>query len=56
MHLGGRLGGAILKRSLELNWLRPIRDSRALELTRAGEQGLREVFALAQSDLDVDTA
>ncbi|MBP1851016.1 ArsR/SmtB family transcription factor [Rhizobium halophytocola] len=56
MHLGGRLGAAILKRTKDLNWLRAGSSSRALDLTPAGERGLRDVFDIAQSDLAIDAA
>ena len=46
MHLGGRLGAALLERSIERHWVRPIKDSRALAITRDGEASLRKVFGL----------
>ena len=46
MHLGGRLGAAILAQSLRRHWIRPVRDSRALTVTRDGERGFHEVFGL----------
>src|SRR5690606_38662874 len=46
MHLGGRLGAALLAQSLRRHWLRPVRDSRALAVSRDGERGFHEVFGL----------
>jgi DNA-binding transcriptional ArsR family regulator len=51
MHLGGRLGAALLEKSIERNWVRPIKDSRALAITRDGETGLRKVFGIPADTL-----
>ncbi|PWW04405.1 ArsR family transcriptional regulator [Hoeflea marina] len=51
MHLGGRLGASLLARSIERGWVRTIRDSRALEVTRAGERGFTETFGIASEML-----
>lgn len=45
-HLAGRLGAALLDRSLALGWISPNADSRALRITRAGEAGFRGTFDL----------
>jgi DNA-binding transcriptional ArsR family regulator len=45
-HLGGRLGAALCRRSLELGWLAHVRDSRALALTASGRDGYRAVFGI----------
>lgn len=45
-HLAGRLGAALLDRSLALGWVARQADSRALRITRAGEGGFRTVFGL----------
>ncbi|MBC7284477.1 helix-turn-helix domain-containing protein [Hoeflea sp.] len=46
MHLGGRLGAALLAQALRRHWLRPIKESRALAITRDGERGIHEVFGV----------
>jgi len=45
-HLAGRLGAAILDRTLALGWVSRTAESRALRVTRAGEIGFSETFAL----------
>lgn len=47
MHLGGRLGASLLARSVERGWVRTIKESRALEITRAGERGFADTFGIA---------
>lgn len=47
MHLGGRLGASLLSRSLERGWVRTIKESRALDITRAGERGFADTFGVA---------
>lgn len=47
MHLSGRLGAALLNRTLFLGWLARTGDSRALRMTRAGEVGFQSTFELA---------
>jgi hypothetical protein len=46
MHRGGRLGAALLAQSIERHWVRPVRESRALTITRDGERGFHEVFGV----------
>lgn len=48
-HLAGRLGAALLDRSLDLKWVVRIPQSRTLRITREGETGFRNAFGL-QSD------
>ena len=43
-HLSGGLGRGLLDRLTELEWIRPSRSSRAVEITDAGSQGLRHTF------------
>ena len=43
-HISGALGAAILSRCQELKWIAPIRGSRALRLTLAGQQNLPRCF------------
>lgn len=45
-HIGGRVGQALMERTLELGWLARKNESRALRVTPAGEQGFREIFCL----------
>lgn len=45
-HIAGRVGAALLDRTLELGWLARRADSRALRITPAGSKGLREIFCL----------
>jgi DNA-binding transcriptional ArsR family regulator len=42
-HLGGALGAALSRRLFELDWLRQIPGSRAVEVTSLGKRRLREV-------------
>ncbi|WP_245593514.1 ArsR/SmtB family transcription factor [Azospirillum halopraeferens] len=46
-HLAGRLGAALLDRSLERGWILRCRDSRAVTVTAAGERAYAELFGLA---------
>jgi len=46
MHLGGRLGAALLTRSLELHWVRSVNGTRSLTLTRDGERGFHNQFGI----------
>ncbi|MBI1208073.1 MAG: metalloregulator ArsR/SmtB family transcription factor [Azospirillum sp.] len=46
-HLAGRLGLALLSRSLELGWVVPVSDSRALRITGAGHRGFVGRFGLS---------
>ncbi|MBX6366722.1 MAG: winged helix-turn-helix transcriptional regulator [Rhodospirillales bacterium] len=45
-HLAGRVGAALAARCFDLGWIERRRDSRALTITRAGEQGFAELFDL----------
>ena len=47
-HLAGAVGAALLHRTLELNWVKRQNDTRALAITRAGEQGFRKAFGIEQ--------
>ena len=46
-HIAGRVGQALMDRTLELGWLARRNDSRALRITPSGAQGFREIFCLA---------
>ncbi|WP_224003421.1 helix-turn-helix transcriptional regulator [Aureimonas sp. SA4125] len=43
-HLSGRLGAAILERTVELGWLARVPKSRTLRISGAGEKGFAETF------------
>nr|WP_137391907.1 helix-turn-helix transcriptional regulator [Rhodoligotrophos defluvii] len=45
-HLAGRLGAALLARFLDLAWVQPVADSRALKLTGTGEREIHIRFHL----------
>jgi hypothetical protein len=48
-HLAGRFGAALANRLFERKWLQRVAEGRALEVTRAGVNGLRDVFEIAWS-------
>lgn len=48
-HLAGAVGAALCEHCLERDWLRPTRDSRALDVTPAGRSALSAHFGI---DLD----
>ena len=43
-HLGGSVGAALAQRCFDLDWLKRMRESRALTLTPAGRRGLSDTF------------
>lgn len=45
-HIAGRVGAALLSRTLELDWIARRPESRALRITPAGERGLHDLFRL----------
>lgn len=45
-HLAGRLGAALLDRTLNLRWISRIPESRALRITQNGEIGFKNSFGL----------
>ena len=47
-HLAGRVGAALCTRAFELGWVERIKDSRAVVVTRAGQQGFAAAFGMAQ--------
>jgi DNA-binding transcriptional ArsR family regulator len=46
-HLSGALGRGLMERMIELGWIRPSTDSRAIHVTPAGQAGLVETFGIA---------
>ena len=45
-HIAGAVGAAILARALEHNWVRRVRDSRALDVTPPGREGFFATFGV----------
>ncbi|AIQ55476.1 ArsR/SmtB family transcription factor [Paenibacillus sp. FSL R7-0331] len=45
-HLAGALGNALLERLLELDWLRRLPETRAIQITAKGITGIAEIFSL----------
>jgi DNA-binding transcriptional ArsR family regulator len=45
-HLAGALGAALLGRVRDLNWVAPLRGSRALRITQAGLRGFEREFGV----------
>lgn len=45
-HLGGALGNALLERLLELNWIKRLPATRAIEVTPEGRRGFKETFSM----------
>jgi DNA-binding transcriptional ArsR family regulator len=43
-HLAGRLGAALMDRSLEIGWIARVPDSRAIRITSAGQKGFVKTF------------
>jgi DNA-binding transcriptional ArsR family regulator len=46
-HLAGSLGAALAARMFELGWVARVKRSRAVRVSDAGREGLRETFGLA---------
>ena len=46
-HLAGTVGAALAARAFELGWVERIKDSRAVAVTRAGQQGFATAFGVA---------
>jgi DNA-binding transcriptional ArsR family regulator len=46
LHLAGPVGAALLRRTLQLRWLRRIDGSRALAVTAGGHEGFRRTFGV----------
>lgn len=55
-HLAGRLGAALLWRTLELGWIARAGDSRAIRITRAGEEGFARNFRISKEQLRMRSA
>lgn len=45
-HIGGAVGAALLSRFIDMRWLVPMRDTRAVRLTHAGERGFEHLFGI----------
>jgi DNA-binding transcriptional ArsR family regulator len=50
-HIGGAIGAALLSRFTEMKWVAPIRGSRAVRLTQAGERGFEQNFGIRCANL-----
>jgi DNA-binding transcriptional ArsR family regulator len=48
-HVAGLVGTEIMRRCVELGWLRRDRDTRAVRVTSTGQIGLRDVFGLSMN-------
>ncbi|HEY7521016.1 MAG TPA: metalloregulator ArsR/SmtB family transcription factor [Methylomirabilota bacterium] len=46
LHIAGKVGAAICRHAVDRRWVRRLTDSRALEITAAGRDALRELFAI----------
>lgn len=55
-HLAGRVGAALLSRSLDLGWVQRVPAGRTLLVTKAGQLGYREQFGDAWLYLDGATS
>jgi DNA-binding transcriptional ArsR family regulator len=51
-HLAGAVGAALLHRTLELKWVKRQDSTRALTITRAGQEGFRKTFGIEPVTLD----
>jgi DNA-binding transcriptional ArsR family regulator len=55
-HVAGLVGAEILRRCLELGWIRRERDTRAVRLTPAGRAGLVDAFGVDLTDVQPQAA
>jgi DNA-binding transcriptional ArsR family regulator len=53
-HIAGHVGAEIQRRCLELSWLVRVNDTRAVQLTTAGQTGLRNAFGLDDLGHQID--
>jgi DNA-binding transcriptional ArsR family regulator len=53
-HIGGALGDVLLSALIEHGWLRRVRDRRVLEITPAGDRGLRSLLGVRVERWSVD--
>jgi DNA-binding transcriptional ArsR family regulator len=45
-HIGGSVGAAIAVRCFDIGWVERQRDTRAVAITKAGRQGLKDLFGI----------
>jgi DNA-binding transcriptional ArsR family regulator len=55
-HIGGAVGAALFSRFTEMKWLAPMRGTRAVRLTHAGERGFEHVFRIRGAALRAQPA
>lgn len=55
-HIGGAVGAALLSSFLQRNWLAPLRGSRAVRVTHAGELGFEKLFGIRCASLSTRAA
>ncbi len=53
-HIAGHVGAEIQRRCMELNWLIRVNDTRAVQVTSAGEIGLCDTFGLDALSLQIE--
>ncbi|MGY4460776.1 ArsR/SmtB family transcription factor [Bradyrhizobium sp. LB13.1] len=53
-HIAGHVGAEIQRCCMELNWLVRMNHTRAVQLTTAGQTGLRDTFGLDKLNLQID--
>ena len=53
-HIAGSLGARLAARSLELDWVRRRKDSRALTITRRGSEGFRDLLGIRLASAEQD--
>ena len=51
-HIAGHVGSEINRRCMELGWLVRVKDARAVQLTAAGQTGLRDAFGVDPRSLE----
>lgn len=55
-HIAGAVGARLADRISELGWINPIKDSRAVEITKDGATGIARVFGIDVASLEGSTS